>query len=241
MLAGYASLLVDKATEWAVASLTRGFPETADSMGVGLLASERQLELDPAASNATNAARLLAYVLQWRLAGTPIGLLLQLNFAGFAGAVVVQQNGLAHRLTGTVTIGDLGSFLSSWPVVGTVPAPTWYSRTVLPNGNPAIPASTDGKPAIPAMTVPWWSFDYGMDSAGNQFCSRFALVFPTGTTPSLGTASNLARLRRIIAAWKPAKATPVAIYVQTSGATWNQLGLLFGSFSWGGSSTFYSP
>jgi len=212
MLGAYASVLVDKARDWAEAGLLRSFPSFSDSDGLELLASGRRIEFDPAATDTTKASVLLIAPTLWRWAGSPTGVLVALYLAGFPSAILVQQNGLAWRITGSVVLDDLGK----------KSLPTWVTRTVLTNGNPAIPASADGRPAIAALTVPWWTFDGGMDSDGNQYTSRFAVVFPsTAADPGLGTAATLARLRRVVVSWRDGKAKCMGFYVVTAGTTWD--------------------
>ena len=47
---------------------------------------------------------------------------------------------------------------------------------------------------------------------------RFMVLFPSDVDdPALGTAANLARIRRVIRAWRPAKARCAGIVVCTSG------------------------
>ena len=57
------------------------------------------------------------------------------------GAVVVQQNGIAYQITGTVDLSD---------IVEPTKLPSWITMSTLSDSNPNIPASTDGKPAIAA-------------------------------------------------------------------------------------------
>jgi hypothetical protein len=240
LYAALGATIGDRTLDDAQAMVVESLPSYASAAANGLTGNDRVLERGPSETDASYAARLVAYVDQWRLAGAPVGLLLQLQYTGFSGAILVQQNGLAHYLSGTIDLADLATFVANWKAQTPSAFPSWYVRATLPNGNPALPASADGKAAIPALTIPWWAFDAGMDAEGNQFCSRFALVFPSTSSPGLGTASNLARLRRIVEAWKPGRVLCMGFYVQTSGTTWNQIGALFGGFTWGGSSTFYS-
>lgn len=212
LLGGYASLLVDKARDWAEAAVLRSFPSFADRDGLELLSSGRRIEFDPAASDTLKAGVLLIAPTLWGWAGTPTGVLVALYLAGFPSAILVQQNGLAWRITGTVVLGDLSQKAQ----------PTWVTRTVLASGNPKLPASADGRPAIPALTVPWWNFDSDMDSEGNQYTSRFGILFPsTAADPGLATASTLARIRRVVASWRDGKAKCMGFYVVTSGVTWD--------------------
>jgi hypothetical protein len=195
-------------------------PQSASDPALALIASQTQIEPGPTETSATLADRLVHASLQWQLAGSPLGLLLQLYYSDFTGAVLVQQNGRGVQIDGTPDLDDLGDLTT---------APSWITITTL-GTNPPIPASTDGRPAIAGGTVPWWEFpvytgapsgtNANMDSAGNQFTSRFAVLFDVAagaTDPQLGTAENLARIQRLIARWRPAKATCVGIYVCTAG------------------------
>lgn len=231
-LGAYASLLVDKARDWGEASIVRAFPSFADSAGLALLASARQIEFDPLASAATKAAVLLIAPTLWRYAGSPTGLLVALHIAGFPGVVLAQQNGLRFQITGTVNYDDLV----------TRALPSWITRTVLANGNPALPASADGRPAVAANTVPWWTFDAGMDAEGNQYTSRFAVLFTAAGAGSadLTVAANLARLRRVIASWRDGKAKCMGIWVAGHTVLYG-MGRKYGDGAkYGGGGTFYA-
>lgn len=231
MLGSLGFVLGDKAKSEGNAALLEQLPLNAsDPASIALGLSERQIEAGPALSLSDEQALAGAAPNLNRLRGRPLGLLCALYYAGFPSAIVVQQNGLAFQLTGTPNLNDLA---------GLVALPGWCSRTVLPLANPPIPASADGKAAIPALTVPWWTFDGGMDANGNQYCSRFAILFTSGTDPLLLSTAQ-ARIKRIIAAWRPAKAKPVGIWVLTSGHMWGQPGLVWGGFNWGGTVTSYA-
>lgn len=230
-LRAYASILVDRAADWAVASLIRSFPSFADADGLDLLVNDRVLDIDPTATDTARAELLLVAPTIWSYAGTPTGLLVALHIAGFPPGVVVQQNGLAFQITDTVVLEDLQART----------LPGWITRTLLPVGNPAIPASTDGRPPIALLTVPWFTFDGGMDAEGNQFTSRFGLIFSDPShSPDLTDASTLALLRRVIKKWRGGKETCVGIWVVTSGHVWGEPGLTWGQagLNWGGAVTF---
>src|SRR6185295_11688784 len=108
--------------------------------------------------------------------------------------------------------------------------------------NPGIPASTDGKPAIPAHTIPWWTLPGGpMDAAGNQHNGRFAIVFgDDAPDPDLDDAANLARIRRVIRDWRPAKALCAAIHVVSGGHYYGEPGVEWGADQWNGTGTIYT-
>lgn len=230
----------DRTLDDAQSMVRESLPLDASTTALGLLGNDRVLVKGPAETDASYAARLVAYLDQWSLAGTPVGLLLQLYYTGFAGAVLYQQNGLAHAITGAPDLELLAAFVAAWKAKAPIPFPSWYVQTVLPNANPALPVSADGKAAVPALTVPWCSFDAGMDAEGNQFCGRFALFFPSSASPGLGTAANLARLRGLVEAWRPGRVSCVGFFVQSAGKAWNELGLVWGGFNYGGTVTFYA-
>jgi len=219
--AALAKVVGDNSLADAQAMVAESLPGYASANANGLTANDRGLEKGPSESDADFAARLLAAADQWRLAGTPVGLLIQLYHAGFSGAVLVQQNGIAHTLTSAPNLDELAAFVAALRARAPIAFPSWYVAADLGNGNPAIPASTDGKAAIPVGTVPWWSFGSDMDAEGNQHCGRFALVFPSGTSPGLGTAATLARLRRLVDKWRPRARHCVGFYVVSSGTTWD--------------------
>ena len=243
ILKGLAALLIDKTLDWGTAGLAIRFPIQADgtpaeATALSLMASERRLILDPAASTATQAANIAAAQIAWRYAGTPLGMCLGIYLAGLYTPLVVTQNGLQFQITGTPNFPDL---VGNPPVGGI----SWFTITTLPNGNPALPASTDGRPAVSALTVPWWMFDAGMDAAGNQYCSRFALVYypGAGTIPNFANAEILTRAQRVIAGWKPAHARCMGIWNSGSGTFWwNKPATLWGTggIVWGGVSTVYA-
>lgn len=212
---GMAAVVGDRTLDDAQAMVTESLPLQASAAANGLTANDRGLVKGPSESDADFAARLVAYRYQWSLAGTPVGLLIQLYYSGFQSPVLVQQNGRRHQLTATPDLGELAAFVAAWRAQEPVAFPSWYTAADLAAANPAIPASTDGKPAIPANTVPWWMFDAGMDGAGNQWCSRFGLVYPTsgGTPPDFTDAQTLGQIRRLIAAWKPASRRCAGIWV----------------------------
>lgn len=239
-LATIGKLLGDSMEEGGVYALRQGMPEYAESSNVHVLAAERGIEVGPLTTTTTEARVTRAARSINRFRGTPLGLLLALYYADFldtpTGAVLITQNGLAWYIGTGFNLDDLEDAETA--------APSWLTKTSRANNNPALPASTDGRPAVPAFTVPWYSLTGGpMDADGNQFTSRFAVLFPFGLQAGaeLSTAANLARIRRIIREWKPAKTTCVGIYVSTSGFSWGW-GAEWGDGSqWGGSPTvFYS-
>ncbi len=209
---GFGAVLGDKSREWAERANLEHLPQSAlDPKSVALIASERQIEPGPNELQSDLGARLTAAMTQWQLAGSPLGLALAIYYAEFLGAVLITQNGLAYSITGTPDLADLA---------GLTTQPSWWTVTTLGNYNPALPASTDGKVAIAANTIPWASWDSGMDAAGNQYCGRFVVLFPTPTDVDLTITANIERIRRVIASWKPAKAKCFKIVVGFSAQVW---------------------
>jgi hypothetical protein len=244
ILSGFAQILVDKAIDWGTAAVIKRFPQPTDGSlpdpaALALLASERQIEPGPTETSSALATRLVAAIPQWRLAGSPIGMLVEMYFAGFPGAVVVTQTGRYYTITGTPNLDDVEAVRTDYTI------PSWFTSGNL-GLNPYIPASTDGKPAIPAGTVYWFTFDGGMDGDGNQYNSRFGILFPsTAPDPGLGTTANLDRLSRIVNRWRPAKAKCFGVAVYVSGAIWGwPVDSTWGDFGgaslpWGGTVTSY--
>lgn len=139
------------------------FPQYAPSDALGVLGDEIGLDRGPTESDGDYAARLVAAWIYWPLAGTPAGLLTALHFAGFDGGVIVQQNGLAYQLTLPLVIGD-------------DPKPN-IVRTPLSELAVALHSDVDLSRSIPAGDS-WWTFDSDTD-----FCSRFAILFPSPPSP----------------------------------------------------------
>lgn len=186
-----------------------------DADAMALLGSERQLERAPSETDTAYAERLIHWIQIYQQASTPLGLLLLLDEMGLGDGVIIQQNGLAWHLNATPNLADLAD-------AGGLPS--WCTRTVLPNGNPAIPASTDGKAAIAALTIPWASIGAGpMDADGNQWCGRFIVAWPSGLPGGLTFADpdTLALARRTVKAWRPAAKWCAGFYVSDSGEAWD--------------------
>lgn len=200
IMGGFAAVIGDRFVEWTRRANYEHLPEyAADPTSVGLTASERRIDKGPSETTADLASRLTRAVQLWRLAGTPLGLLVALHYADFPGGVIVQQNGLGALLTGTPVLEDLtAEKLQAGP-------PSWYEEVDLAEH--------------PLLEHPWFVFDRGHE----DFCSRFAVLFPppasvdyqlnTALVSGATSAANVGRLQRTIAKWKPAKASCVAIFV----------------------------
>lgn len=234
MLGSIAALIGDNTDANSLAGLLEQMPATAtDEASVDLALAERQLEAGPAMTFADKQAFAAAAPNLNRFRGRPLGTLLALHYAGFPDAVIVQQNGQGYMLSAAPNLDSLASL---FPFTAGL---SWFDVADL-GPNPLIPASADGKPAIPAGTVPWWVFGPPMDGDGNQWNNRYGVLFPTYATDPLLVAANLARIKRVLLAWKPGQARCAGIWVCTSGAMWGLPGLTWASFSWGGSVTSYS-
>jgi hypothetical protein len=158
--AAFAAILGDRAANWARRAQLEHLPEKAlDPQSLSLIGSERQLDQGVDETDAAYATRLTHAVDYWRLAGTAKGLLLQLYFAGYTDAVLIQQNGKSYRLdtldaddpTQTDVIKEDGPEL-----IAPLTSHTNASATPIPAGEP------------------WYTFDGDI-----EHCSRFAVLLPT--------------------------------------------------------------
>lgn len=114
------------------ATLAR-MPERAPPSALPAIADDRRLIRGPAETNEGFAYRLKKAWEQWEHVTTPLSMLVQLYYAGYDMAILVQQNGRSFRLTGTPNLVDL----------------TLTPMTIAElAGNPTLP----GSPA-------WWTFD----------------------------------------------------------------------------------
>lgn len=231
-MGGLAAIIGDRVEAFARQAVLESLPSQAQSSrSLGLIGSDLGIERGPTESDASYRTRLGYAIPLSRLYGTPLGMLLAIYYAEFPGAVLAMQNGTSWTVTGTPDLAN---------IVGMTAMPAWVVTTAHPNANPPIPASADGRPAITAKTIPWWTLGDPMDAAGNQFASRFAVVFPsTAPDPALGTTANLLRLQRAIAKWKPAKASCAGIWRLSSGGYYGD-GTTYGDGgTYGGASTIY--
>ena len=118
--------------------------------------------------------RLLTRWDDWARAGTPLELLVQLYWAGYDDAVIVQQNGLTYQLSGAPVEGqDPTSLL----VIGhTMTLATPLTSPLTTN---VIPDETYTSYSPSTLTpTPWWRFDDDINH-----CSRFAVILPTVPAP----------------------------------------------------------
>ncbi len=232
-----AKVVGDNSLDDAQAMVRESLPQFASAEANGHTANDRGLEKLDAESNESFGARLVAARDVWALAGTPVGLLMQFYWLGLQKPILVQQNGRKHYLTGAPVLAEVSAFVAAMRAKTPTAFPSWYVNESMPVGNPLIPASADGKPAIAANTIPWTTFDAGMDGEGNQWCGRFGLIYLTGITPppDFTDADVLARAKRTIAAWKPQARRCVGIWVAGSSAVYG-MGAKYGTTSkYGGS------
>jgi hypothetical protein len=170
---GFAAALGDKTVDWCQQAVLEHLPQYAsDPQSIALEADDRQLDTYPGEPTANIAARAPYWLEIHKFRGRGLGLLLGLHFAGFDGAVIVQQNGRALQLT-----LPLPTFSGNWdPTPNLVVTACSQLGVGLTSSVKPPTVSSPGR-SIPAGT-PWWEFDSNTD-----FCSRFAILFP-GTLPS---------------------------------------------------------
>lgn len=172
IMGGLATVLGDKTIDWGTQANLEHLPEYASPLSVPLIASERQIDAGPLESSAALATRLTGAVQAWQRASTPLGMLLALYWAGFPGAVIVQQNGQAYTLQLPLLVD---TSRADWPLTVN-PVTSLVTTTLGVPGTTLQPFGGGTKP-LPA-TQPWWTFDGNYD-----FTSRFAVLFP-GPLPS---------------------------------------------------------
>jgi hypothetical protein len=170
IMGAFAQVAGDLTDDWMVRTILEQFPEYASAQSIGLIASERQLDGGPQETTAQLASRTTQAAILWKYAGTPLGMLLALHYAGFDNAVIVQQNGLAFQLQLPL------------PAIPLISGQAWQPQTSLivtqcDTLATALTSSVTPSRSIPAGT-PWFMFDSNTD-----FCSRFAILFP-GPLPS---------------------------------------------------------
>lgn len=174
IMSAWAKVVGDLTVDWGTQANLEHLPEYASAPSVSLIASERQIDAGPTETQAALATRLTGAVPAWQRASSPLGLLLALYYAGFPGAVIVQQNGLAFSLqlplVPNTSRGDWpsSSSPSSSLVVTNLGTP---GTTLQPFGN------ASAVKALPAAQS-WWTFDGVYD-----FTSRFAVLFPGAPLP----------------------------------------------------------
>jgi hypothetical protein len=154
---GFASVLGDRAIEWTRQANLEHLPQYASAAALPLLGSARLLDHGPSETDAGYAARLTQAIPTWQLAGTPLGMLLALYYAGYADAVIVQQNGRWYRLASPVDPADPRASL----VQGDAPT------LIAPFMSHVRPSTATPIPEL----YPWYKFDGDV-----EWCSRFAVL-----------------------------------------------------------------
>jgi len=172
IMGAFAKVAGDLTYDWALRAQLEHLPEYASPTGVAYVASERQLDTNPAIeSTAALATRTTQAAILWKYAGTPLGMLLALHYIGFDNAVIVTQNGLAYQLQLPL------------PPIPVISGQAWQPQTSLVvtqcsqlavalTSNVTPPTSSTLGRSIPAGNA-WWDFDSNTD-----LCSRFAILFP---------------------------------------------------------------
>lgn len=197
---GYA---LDYQLQLLLAAVQSRFPTLAPSDALGYLADERGMIKGPSESNASFALRLRRAWDYWSLAGTPLGLLLQLHYQGVDGygdgyidGYIAQENGLIWSLNNNALTDFDG------------PKYTWSGMLNCHNaGNDPniLSCNTQGDiTTLPLDTLPYGTtldfpspspdgyttepISFNLDTldqkalstfAQTAFASRFALIFPT--------------------------------------------------------------
>lgn len=165
---GFAAALGDKTVDWALQGVLEHLPQYAsDPVSIALAADDRQLDTYPGEPPANVAAREPYWLEINKFRGRGLGILLGLHFAGFDGAVIIQQNGRALSLS-----LPLPPFTGNWD-----PTPNLVvqNASVAPVGitsNLTPPTISSVGRSIPTGTA-WASFDWNTDMA-----SRFVVLFP---------------------------------------------------------------
>src|SRR5690242_10048302 len=91
-LGGIGAAMDDYAQQYVAGSLA-AFPDYAPVDALPVIGDELGLDRGPFETDQQYAARLVGAWLAWKYAGTPLGLLVALYWAGFSGGLIVQQNG----------------------------------------------------------------------------------------------------------------------------------------------------
>jgi hypothetical protein len=160
-----------------VSGTLAAFPGLGPADALGILGDELGLDRGPFETDQQYAARLAGAWIAWPYAGTPLGVLVALYWAGFGtGMVVVQQNGLAYTLSGT-------------PVAGVDPRPLLTVTTALGlssqiTSNVSPPTVTQHGVANPSVgsagrTIPVGEAFFASVDGDTDFCSRFFVYFPS--------------------------------------------------------------
>lgn len=185
---GFAAVVGDKTSDWMTQSLLEHYPTFASAPSLALLGSERQLVRGRPETDASYANRLILHLTQWKLAGSDLGLLVALYYAGFVGAAsstsstcIVQQNGVYGYLSGDplalLQAMARGDDRTTWPA-------TFVTGQLDVLATP-MHSNVDLSRYIPAGNA-WWTFDSDTDHT-----SRFAILFPSGGSAFTTTATAI--------------------------------------------------
>lgn len=165
---GFAAALGDRTIDWMLQAALEHLPAYASAPSLALIARERLMDTAPNESTESIAARAPYQRQLWRFAGSPLGLLLGLYYAGFPNAVVVQQNGRAYSLT-----LPLPAFGPGWDPTPNLVTTVTSQLAVALTSSVVPPTALVAGRSVPAGN-PWWSFD----NSNTDFSSRFAVLFP---------------------------------------------------------------
>lgn len=195
--AGVLGNLKDQIGNDVRAAAVVGMPNALQPDALPAIAFERQLQRGLAETDAQFAGRLQQAFDAWKLAGTPLAILLQLEILYPTTQIaIITQAGLVFTLLP--------------PAVGL----TIFDRLVITE----IPGgwSFDGNNGLPNVNGFWSRFCLLIYDPPASWTS--ITVPPTsGTSPSLNEVNDLTK---IVLKWKPAKATFMGTIVRTSGLLW---------------------
>lgn len=162
-----------------VAGTLAAFPDFAPADALGIIGDELGLDRGPFETDQQYTARLVGAWTMWKYAGTPVGLLVALYWAGFGGGYIVTQNGPIYSLSGTPVAGADPSALISMQLASQL--------AVALTSNVTPPTAAQPGRVIPAGN-PWWQFAESRAANTNacdtDMCSRFAIIYPNAPLPS---------------------------------------------------------
>jgi hypothetical protein len=132
-------------------------PGQAPTDALPVIGGDRQLEQGPTETNANFITRLKTAWDDWARAGTALELLVQLYWAGFGSAAIIQQNGLVFTLSAAPTAGQDPTSLLQTQFAMMNPNVAGAPRNPI-----AITISTGGTLGTMAFK---WSYNGGAQSA----------------------------------------------------------------------------
>lgn len=194
-------MLKDQLSDYARAAAVIGMPNALQPEALPAIGYERQMPRGLSETDAQYAERLRQAWDAWHLAGTPLGILLQLEvlYPGIP-IVLVQQALLAFTLA-----------------PATVPPGSVYDRLIVYE-LPAGGWTFDGNSGLPFVNGFWSRF--GILFPGPLPPSWTDIVSPPTslTAPSLNEVNDIIA---IVNKWRAAKATFMGINVLVSGLMWD--------------------